>query len=1015
VTASGGTGGAGMGGGTGATVSITSTGGIAIAPATTLTASGGSGGTGNAAGGNAGTISVSNSGAGNISTGALIAQTGAAVGTGAGGTAGSISVNNTAGNVTTGAATTTGAARGNGGNLTVTATNGAVIVGTVNTSGTVAAAGSSDGRNAGTVAITGAGVTTAAITANGSNARTLGVGGNGGTITIDSTGAIASSGALSATGGSGVGASRAGGQGQAVTLTSTGGNVSVAAITTSGGNAGASGTAAGGNAGAITLDAAGAAPTITLGGNLTATGGNRVGAGTAGNGGQVWVKDAATQTANLTVNTVGGTTGGAGGVIRLDGALNEDATARTLTLTAGTGAVTLAGGVATSAVTALNATGASIALGSVQTKGAQNYTGATSLNGNLAALGTAGADTITFNSPVTLTGNSSITTAGGAGDNIVIGQTINGAHSLTLNAGTSGNVTTTAGIGQTTALGSFSATGAAVTLAAVRAANIFARSTTGDLTLNGVQTATGGGDSVVLVAKQNFVNNAGAAAINPGVGRWLVYSTDPTSDIRSGLIANFKQYNATYGDTLLGTGNGFVHTVAPTVTASLIGTVTKVYDGTTNATLTAANYVNPIVGIDGDSVTLNNPTAGNYADKNVGAGKTVSVSGITASASNGATIVYGYQVSGGGTASGNIGDITARALTVSATGTNKVYDATTNAVVNLADNRVVGDVLTASSTAASFVDKNVGVNKGVNVTGINVTGTDAANYTFNTTAATTANITPATIASVTGITANTKIADGNTAAALNTGGAGFTGMFGGDVLNVAAATGNFDTAAPGIGKPVAITGIALGGADAGNYVLANNTASTVATIVDAAGQGGAFRPPLASPTGLPSAVSTPATGGFSLADVNALVEAFPTAAGPCSDPEAACAAGDLAVQVQTLREPADQRPGIVAVSVASELVAAGTGFRFALPKGLMALAGEASVEVTTLSGKPLPAWLRFDAASGGFSVAGVPARALPQQLRVGLGSHSVVLTVSEGAVAAPALRNAAANPVPQGS
>jgi hypothetical protein len=519
---------------------------------------------------------------------------------------------------------------------------------------------------------------------------------------------------------------------------------------------------------------------------------------------------------------------------------------------------------------------------------------------------------------------------------------------------------------------------------------------------------------VVLVAKQNFVNSVGAAAINSGLGRWLVYSTSPTSDTRNGLVANFKQYNATYGDAILGAGNGFIHTVAPTITASLTGTVTKVYDGTTNATLTAANYTNS-AGIDGDVVTLNNPTAGSYADKNVGAGKNVSVSGITASASNGATTVYGYQVSGGGTATGNIGTVTARALTVGATGTNKVYDATTNAAISLTDNRVAGDVLTASNTAANFVDKNAGVGKVVNVTGINVTGTDASNYTFNTTATTTANITPATIANVTGITAPTKIADGTTAVPLNTGAADFTGKFSGDVLNVAVATGNSDTAAPGVGKPVAVTGIALGGADAGNYILANNTASTVVTIVDAAGQGGAFRPSVASSMTLPTvAVLTPAFTGLSVAAMNALLESAPSAAGPCADPEAVCATGDSAVLVQTLREPADQRPGIVSVDVSSELVATGAGFRFSLPKGLVTLAGNVPMEATTLSGKPLPAWLRFDAASGAFTAAAVPSDALPQQIRVGLGSRSVVLTMAETAMTTPALRNAAAKSSSEG-
>src|SRR5581483_5622984 len=90
-------------------------------------------------------------------------------------------------------------------------------------------------------------------------------------------------------------------------------------------------------------------------------------------------------------------------------------------------------------------------------------------------------------------------------------------------------------------------------------------------------------------------------------------------------------------------------------------------------------------------------------------------------------------------------NITTRTLTVSATGVNKVYDGTTNATVTLSDDRVAGDVLTASYTNASFADKNVGTNKTVSVSGISLSGTDSGNYTANTTAGTTADITAATL------------------------------------------------------------------------------------------------------------------------------------------------------------------------------------------------------------------------------------------------------------------------------
>src|SRR5207302_8985676 len=87
------------------------------------------------------------------------------------------------------------------------------------------------------------------------------------------------------------------------------------------------------------------------------------------------------------------------------------------------------------------------------------------------------------------------------------------------------------------------------------------------------------------------------------------------------------------------------------------------------------------------------------------------------------------------------GTINKAALTISATGINKVYDSLTAATVSLSDDRVSGDVFTDSYTGASFADKNVGTGKAVSVSGISISGADAGNYTFNTAASTTADIT----------------------------------------------------------------------------------------------------------------------------------------------------------------------------------------------------------------------------------------------------------------------------------
>ena len=73
-------------------------------------------------------------------------------------------------------------------------------------------------------------------------------------------------------------------------------------------------------------------------------------------------------------------------------------------------------------------------------------------------------------------------------------------------------------------------------------------------------------------------------------------------------------------------------------------------------------------------------------------------------------------------------------MTITATGQNRVYDGTTAATVTLSDNRISGDALTLASTSASFADKNVGTAKPITVSGVSVTGTDAGNYSFSTTA-----------------------------------------------------------------------------------------------------------------------------------------------------------------------------------------------------------------------------------------------------------------------------------------
>ena len=242
----------------------------------------------------------------------------------------------------------------------------------------------------------------------------------------------------------------------------------------------------------------------------------------------------------------------------------------------------------------------------------------------------------------------------------------------------------------------------------------------------------------------------------------------------------------------------------------------RTYDGTATADfsiLTVANIV------PGDTVYVSSGSA-TLSGKNVPSQSIADPSGLTL----GNNTFGNYTLVG---ATGSVA-ITARALLVSATGIDKVYDGGTNATVTLSDNRVVGDVLTPSYTAANFADKNVGSGKTVSVTGIAISGTDAGNYTFNTTALTAANITPATI-TVAGAIGVNKLYD--TTTALPVGATGFTyaGVLGGDSVTVTAASAAYYN--PNVGlRNVNVSGLNLSGGSAGNYQLSATSVIGSGTI-----------------------------------------------------------------------------------------------------------------------------------------------------------------------------------------
>ncbi|MBK9130444.1 MAG: filamentous hemagglutinin N-terminal domain-containing protein [Gammaproteobacteria bacterium] len=343
---------------------------------------------------------------------------------------------------------------------------------------------------------------------------------------------------------------------------------------------------------------------------------------------------------------------------------------------------------------------------------------------------------------------------------------------------------------------------------------------------NAALDAGGAGDALVI-AGDTFTNNAGGSALTAVNGRWLVWSGDPADDDRGGLNHDFKQYNANYGSsTVLGSGDGFLYTLAPTISASITGAVTRVYDGTTDATVLAGDLT-ASGEVDGDSVTFAAPPAASYDDKNVATDKTVTATGVSiAGASNGAVTVYGYEMAST-TATGDVGEVTVRTLTVGYTGVDRVYDGTTDATVTTSDDRVAGDNLSISETAA-FDDRNVGTDKAIDVTGASLGGADAGNYVLaGTTGSATADITARTLG--VNYIGQDKVYDGDTTATVLT----TDDRVLGDVFTVSQSAA-FNDKNVGTGKTIDVTGASLSGTDAGNYVLAGTTGSASADITPVA-------------------------------------------------------------------------------------------------------------------------------------------------------------------------------------
>ncbi len=448
-------------------------------------------------------------------------------------------------------------------------------------------------------------------------------------------------------------------------------------------------------------------------------------------------------------------------------------------------------------------------------------------------------------------------------------------------------------------------------------------------------------------------------------------------------------------------GNYIFNTVTATTaditpaTLLLVGTgVNRIYDTTDDAMVTMTDDR-----FSGDVITVNYDAV--FTDKNVGTGKIINLSDFSLSGADAGN----YQLANSSMITS--ADITQAVLTVSAEGIDRIYDATLNASATLSDNRLSGDMFTLSYSAASFDDKNVADDKVVSVQGISLNGADAANYSFNDTASSTATIERVELLIV--ATADDKIYDRNAGAVAVLSSTPLAD----DSVSFTYQTAMFNDQFIGEDKTVTVDGISILGTDAGNYSInsivtttaAINrnpetvTLATIATVVvDVAAS------TTVNVSQVTSGVSTvnvsQVTSGAPTVNVSqvfssAPVVSFVSTAAVITQP--ATVALQNGVQVMMIREPTESGRTInkIFATVPRNQPEYSDGFSFALPIQSMDVANVRADQITTVNGKPLPSWLKYNPETSSFTLSTEINNALPYKVLISIGGKHWVLTIQQ--------------------
>ena len=265
----------------------------------------------------------------------------------------------------------------------------------------------------------------------------------------------------------------------------------------------------------------------------------------------------------------------------------------------------------------------------------------------------------------------------------------------------------------------------------------------------------------------------------------------------------------------------------------------KTYDGgsdTVTRTLTKGQHysLGGFVGSDGSDVELAGAVTGKYADKNAGRDKEVTFQNLALTGTGAGN--YTVKEARG------VGEITPKQLTLDLVGStrfDKTYDGNANVTQTLAKGGnytltgfigTEGTGIALAPSTGTYSDKNAAADKTVTFNGLTLTGTGAGNYTLDKTTLTGIGTIMRRALTLGAVGAQSKTYDGTTDADTSKFGAVLSNAIAGDDVKATATGATYNDKNVAGANRIDYTGVALRGADAGNYTLAATTAHGAGTI-----------------------------------------------------------------------------------------------------------------------------------------------------------------------------------------